>query len=150
MSRKTSPNLPFLEHTLEKCLAHIFFVSVPSLKCIFKQKRQNFHRRQLYCFKRYSSSFTNPIRGTMLHIISKSNQPIWASEAGGQCPLDFEILANKGCFISFEWEKTNFTTFDPLEKFWKYPLVLPLEKSFRRPCNQSMLLFHRRVCNIIR
>jgi len=55
--------------------------------------------------------------------------------AGGpRRPLDFEIyIAKKGCFLSFEWEKTNFTTFVPLEKFWKNPLVPPLEKSFRHP-----------------
>jgi len=28
-------------------------------------------------------------------------------------PLDFEIFSKKGCFLSFEWEKSNFTTFGP-------------------------------------
>jgi len=31
-------------------------------------------------------------------------------------PLDFEIFSKKRCFLSFEWEKSNFTTFGPLEK----------------------------------
>jgi len=35
-------------------------------------------------------------------------------------PLDFESLSRKGCFLSFEREKTSFTTFGrPPEKFWK-------------------------------
>ena len=44
----------------------------------------------------------------------------------------------KGCFLSFEWEKSNFTTFGhPLDKFRKKPLVAaPWKKSFRRPCLQ--------------
>jgi len=47
----------------------------------------------------------------------------WASEGGqvGQgppCPLDFGNFNKKGCFLNFEWEKTNFTTFGiRLEKF---------------------------------
>ena len=49
-------------------------------------------------------------------------------------PMDFEISTEKGCFLSFEWEKTNFATFPPpLEKFWKIPLVAPLEKILQRP-----------------
>jgi len=36
-------------------------------------------------------------------------------------PLDFENFNKKGCFLDFEWEKTNFTTFGPLKKFWKNP-----------------------------
>jgi len=41
----------------------------------------------------------------------------WASEGRGQGPLSPLYLENfrqKGCFLSFEWEKTNFTTFVPL------------------------------------
>jgi len=45
---------------------------------------------------------------------------------GGACPLlDFEIFSKKGFSFSFEWEKGNFTTSGPLEKFWKNPLVAP-------------------------
>jgi len=45
-------------------------------------------------------------------------------------PLDFENFSKKGCFRSFEWEKTNFTTFaPPLEKFGKIPWWPPLENS---------------------
>jgi len=36
----------------------------------------------------------------------------------GKAPLDFEIFSKKSYFFSFEWEKTNFTTFGPpIEKF---------------------------------
>jgi len=56
--------------------------------------------------------------------------------AGGAWPpWILKISAKKGCFLNFEWEKKNFTTFVlPLKKFWKNPLVAPpWEKSFRRP-----------------
>jgi len=55
--------------------------------------------------------------------------------AGGLGPtLDFELFSKKSCFLSFEWEKSNFATFEPLEKFWKNTLVAPpCKKSFRRP-----------------
>jgi len=36
----------------------------------------------------------------------------WMSEGGCKgtlIPLDFENLSKKGCFLSFEWETTNFT-----------------------------------------
>jgi len=33
----------------------------------------------------------------------------WASEGG----LDFENFTKKGCFLSCEWEKSNFTTLAP-------------------------------------
>jgi len=47
----------------------------------------------------------------------------------GLGPLDLKISTKKGCFLSLEWEKTNFTTSGyPLEKFWKNPLVPPLKK----------------------
>jgi len=45
-------------------------------------------------------------------------------EAGGDLalPLDFEIFSKKGCFLSFEWEKSNFTTFGPaLKNLGKIP-----------------------------
>jgi len=45
---------------------------------------------------------------------------------GVGCPLGFEKFQQKRCFLSFEREKTNFTTFAPLpEKVWKNPLVAP-------------------------
>ena len=36
--------------------------------------------------------------------------------AEGLAPLDFLNFSRKGCFRSFEWEKTNFITFDPPRK----------------------------------
>jgi len=46
-----------------------------------------------------------------------------------------KISAKKGCFLSFEWEKANFTTFDPPRKILeKSPNSPPWKKSFRRPC----------------
>ena len=45
---------------------------------------------------------------------------------GGLGPLDFENFTKKGCFLSFEWEKTNFTTFGPPWKnFGKIPWCPP-------------------------
>jgi len=49
----------------------------------------------------------------------------WASEGGrGDLVTHWilKILSKKSCFLSFEWEKTNFTTFAPP---WKNPLVPP-------------------------
>jgi len=40
----------------------------------------------------------------------------WALEGEtevGLGPLHFEIFGKKGCFLSFEWEKSNFTTSAP-------------------------------------
>jgi len=49
-------------------------------------------------------------------------------------PWILKISANKVCFLSFEWEKSNFTTFGhPLEKFWKNPLVDPNRKIVPTP-----------------
>jgi len=56
------------------------------------------------------------------HILQ--HQGPWVSEGGSGglfLPWVSNISANKVYFLSFEWEKTNFTTFGP---FWK--------KSFRR------------------
>jgi len=57
--------------------------------------------------------------------------------AGGhKAPLwILKISAKKGCFLCFELEKENFTTFSPsVEKFWKNPRVAPpLKISFQRP-----------------
>jgi len=45
------------------------------------------------------------------------------SRGGLQPTLDFKFSA-KRLFFSFEFEKTNYTTFAPsLEKFWKNALV---------------------------
>jgi len=48
--------------------------------------------------------------------------------------MDFKSFSKKGWFLSFEWEKTNFTTFGFLiENVWKNPLVPhPWKKSFQR------------------
>jgi len=51
-------------------------------------------------------------------------------------PLDFKIFSKKYCFLSFEREKSNFTTFcPPLERFRKNPLVAPLEQILPTPMN---------------
>jgi len=35
-------------------------------------------------------------------------------------PPGFEHFSKKGCFLSFEWEKSNFITLaPPLKKLWK-------------------------------
>jgi len=38
-------------------------------------------------------------------------------------PLDFKILAKKGCFLSFQGEKLISPLLAPLQEFWKNPLV---------------------------
>jgi len=50
-------------------------------------------------------------------------------------PWILKFSAKEGCFLSFEWEKSNFTTFGhPLEKFRKNPLLpSPLEKILPTP-----------------
>jgi len=45
-------------------------------------------------------------------------------------PLDLENLSKTGCFLNFDWEKANFTTFGPP---WKNPSCTPLEKIFLTP-----------------
>jgi len=48
----------------------------------------------------------------------------------GLALLDFETFCKKGCFLSFQWEKINFTTFGPLlKKFRQNPLVPPPGKN---------------------
>jgi len=54
---------------------------------------------------------------------------------GAKAPLDFEIFCKKGCFLGFQWEKTNFTTFAP--PFEKFPSDLPLEKNLPTPMKVS-------------
>jgi len=43
-------------------------------------------------------------------------------------PVDFEMLSKKGCFFSFEWEKTHFATFAmaPQEKILPTPMSVTL------------------------
>ena len=49
----------------------------------------------------------------------------------GKNPLDFENFSKKGCFLSFEWEKSNFITFSPpLEKVLKNPLIVPPREKY--------------------
>ena len=54
---------------------------------------------------------------------------------GAKALLDYEFFTKKGCFLSFEWEKNNFTTFYLL---WK--------KSFRRPWLR-LFVFKQRLQN---
>jgi len=44
-----------------------------------------------------------------------------------------KISAKKGCFLSFEWDKINFTTFSPPRKILEKSPNTPWKKSFRRP-----------------
>ena len=73
----------------------------------------------------------------MLHMYAAAlaHTQAWASEGGWQGGLAptwiLTILAKKGCFLSFEWEKTYFTIFGPLHKFCKNPLVAPSGKIFQ-------------------
>jgi len=59
---------------------------------------------------------------------------------GALAPWILKILAKKGCFLGFEWEKTNFATFGPpLEKFWKNRLVAPPAKILSTPMPAALL-----------
>jgi len=54
---------------------------------------------------------------------------------GGRVPrplLDFEIFNKKGCFLSFEWKKTNFSTFGTPRNILEKDPSGPPGKSFRR------------------
>ena len=70
------------------------------------------------------------VASTKTPLRARRKERQWAKDS-----LDFENISNKICFRSFEWEKTNFTTFGhPLEKIWKNPLVAHLwKKSVQRP-----------------
>jgi len=57
----------------------------------------------------------------MIKLLFHMIQP-FTSEEGE----DFTNCSKKGCFLSFEWEKTNFTTFGP-------PAIKILEKSSADP-----------------
>jgi len=46
-------------------------------------------------------------------------------QGGSRPSVDFEIFSKKDCFLSFEWEKSNFTTLVPPEKFRENPLMAP-------------------------
>jgi len=73
----------------------------------------------------------------LLLVLMSISIGVWREGKGGPCSPGFWNFYKERCFLSFEWEKTNFTTFEPpLKKFWKHPLapLPPLEKSFRRPC----------------
>jgi len=70
----------------------------------------------------------------------------WAAEGGAVggpgFPLEFEILSKK--FFSFEWEKTNFTSFGPS---WKKLLLTPIVTMFlvinkkRRRISESDIIY---------
>ena len=69
----------------------------------------------------------------------------WAGE--DQAPLDFENYSKKGCLLSFEQEKQNFTTFvPPWKKFCENsPVAPPRKKNLRRPWSYNRLLRPRIV-----
>jgi len=53
--------------------------------------------------------------------------------------MDLGNFRKKGCFLSFEWEKTNFTTFAPLEKPLGESTSGPsLEKILPTPMNKGV------------
>ena len=70
--------------------------------------------------------------------------------AGEPFPLDFENFSKKNCFLSFEWEKTNFTTSSPpLKNFWTNPLVTPLEKILRYLTSSANFVHLRRSGKLV-
>ena len=54
--------------------------------------------------------------------------PPWSLEISAKKKIS-KISAKKGCFLSFEWEKTNFTTFGPPRKILEKPLMAPPGKN---------------------
>jgi len=51
---------------------------------------------------------------------TKSHISFHGHRKGGLGPhWILKISAKKVCFLSFEWEKTNFTTFEPTGKFFE-------------------------------
>ena len=101
-----------------------------------------------------AETFPGGQRRHFAYLSQVADVAIMASERGFRKalpPLDFENLRTKCCFLSSKWEKTNFTTFEPLEKIWKNSLVPPLDKnsSDAHGCNangssQNAILFLRR------
>ena len=64
----------------------------------------------------------------------------WASEKGAE-PPGFWNFEQKRLFFSFEWEKTNFTTFAPPHgKILENPLVAALEKVLSTPMFDASLV----------
>ena len=57
---------------------------------------------------------------------------------GALAPPDFESFSKKGCSLSFEWEKTNFTTFGPPWKNLEKSVVPPLEKILPNPMDECL------------
>jgi len=89
----------------------------------------------------YSIQFGSALKTVFVHQAWHSYLNPWTSEGGEQGGLgllDFENFSKKGCFHGFEREKTNFTTFSPLEKFKKNPLVPPLENILSTPIPESL------------
>jgi len=43
---------------------------------------------------------------------------VGTGDRGALSPLDFENFSKKGCFLSVECEKTNFSTFGPPKKIF--------------------------------
>jgi len=75
-------------------------------------------------------------------VIQRIAPGAWALE-GGQgvlTPLDFENFSKKGCFLSFDWEKSNFTTFGSLPRkiLKKSPSATPLEKIPQTPMTRGI------------
>ena len=67
----------------------------------------------------------------------------WAG--GARFPWILKISAKKGCFLNFQWENPHYTTFGPsLEKFWKNPVVPPLEKIL--PTLMYANVFYQLLC----
>jgi len=65
-------------------------------------------------------------------LIASPGVPRWlrAWSEGGQ---ELENFSKKRCFLSFEWQKTNFTTFGHPRKIFGKIHSRPLEKIFPTP-----------------
>jgi len=63
--------------------------------------------------------------------------------AGGHAPSVFENFSKKGCFLSFDWEKLNFTPSGPPRKTLEKSPSAPLEKILPTPMHVSLQHFDR-------
>ena len=118
-------------NSCEKCCSLFYFRLV-----IARVYLDNLHSTTLYITNFHTdlkpqvniSHDVNSRACTLYIIMDVGRPPRWILQYEGK----------KGCFFSFEWEKTNFTTFAPLEKFLKNLLVAPLEKILPTPMYTTM------------
>ena len=103
-----------------------------SVNCSFGHLQLFYYWCELSEIQRFGNTFS--IKRISCCVLS-AYMGVGRGEQGvAKAPYICEIFRKK-VFFSFEWKKTNFTTFNtPREKFWKIPYSAhPSKKSFLRP-----------------